>query len=157
LTLGERVRSQKYFDQAFAIARERGRDTYMVDNHYSRYLLETAIEFPDPDEAIECFRIARDIINRQMRDERLHYPYRVALQYVRFVNRFGTRLHEAWVDEIEQAAKAVAERIPELPEERRRNRYVNQCVKDMEYVIYKCNQIRSQLGGRNAATKKHKK
>jgi len=157
LTLGERARSQKYFDQAFAIAREKGRDTYMVDNHYSRYLLETAVEFPDPEEAIECFRAARDIINRQMRDERLHYPYRIALQYVRFVNRFGTRLQEAWVDEIEQAATAVADRIPELPEERRLNRYVRQCKKDMEYVIYKCRNIRKKLGGQKTPTQKEEK
>lgn len=153
LTLGERTRSQKYFDQAFAIARDRGRDAYMVDNHYSRYLLETAVEFPNPDEAIECFRTARDIINRQIRDERLHYPYRVALQYVRFVNRFGTRLQEAWVDEIEQAAKAIADRIPELVEERQRNRYVSQCKRDMEYVLYKCTNIRSNLANQKTEAK----
>jgi hypothetical protein len=46
LTLGKRARSQKYFEQAFSIAQEQGFDTYMVDNHYSRYLLETAVEFP---------------------------------------------------------------------------------------------------------------
>lgn len=142
LTLGERERSQRYFDQAFAIAREARCDTYMVDNHYSRYLLETAVEYPDPAEAMLCFRQGRDIINRQMRDDRLHYPYRVALQYVGFVNRFGTRLTRAWIDEIEQAAQSVSDRIPELPEERRANRYVRQCEKDMDYVLYKCAEMR---------------
>jgi hypothetical protein len=148
LTLGERERSERYFNQAFAIAREHNCDTYMVDNHYSRYLFETAVEYPDPTEAMECFRQGRDIINRQIRDERMHYPYRVALQYVRFVNRFGTRLTESWVDEIEQAAKSVADRIPELPEERRMNRYVQQCEKDMAYVLQRCSDIRRRISNR---------
>jgi tetratricopeptide (TPR) repeat protein len=79
LTLGERERSKKYFDQAYAIARERRDEAYQVDNHYSRYLLETAVEYPEAKEAMECFRHARDIINRQIKDERLHYPYRVTI------------------------------------------------------------------------------
>jgi tetratricopeptide (TPR) repeat protein len=145
LTLGERERSKRYFDQAYAIARERGVDTYQVDNHYSRYLLETAVEYPEPSDAMECFRHARDIINRQIKDERLHYPYRVALNYVRFINRFGTRLKEAWVDEIEQATLAVVERVPELPEERRNNRYVKQCAAELPYVLYKCSQLKARL------------
>jgi hypothetical protein len=90
-----------------------------------------------------------------MRDDRLHYPYRVALQYLRFVNRFGTRLQEAWVDEVEQAATAVANRIPELPEDRRRNRYVRQCEKDMEYVLYKCGDIRKKMLGSKRPTPKN--
>lgn len=150
LTLGERERSKKYFDQAFAIAKERNYDSYMVDNHYSRYLLETAVEYPDVREAMECFRTARDIVSRQIRDERMHYPYRVAINYVRFINRFGTNLQPAWVDEIEQAAKAVANRIPELPDERRNNRYVRQCVKDMDYVLYKCTELRRSLSSNHS-------
>lgn len=142
LTLGERERSKKYFDQAYAIAAERRDDAYQVDNHYSRYLLETAVDYPEAKEAMECFRQARDIINRQIKDERLHYPYRVAINYVRFINRFGSKLQPAWVDEIEQAAKSVAERIPELPAERKENRYVKECAKEMGYVLYKCAELK---------------
>jgi hypothetical protein len=142
LTLGERDRSKKYFDQAYAIARENRYDAYQVDNHYSRYLLETAVDYPEPKEAMECFRHARDIISRQIKDERMHYPYRVALNYVRFINRFGNKLKVAWVDEIEQAAVSIVERIPELPPERRENRYVRECVKAMEYVLYKCAELK---------------
>ena len=91
---------------------------------------------------MECFRQARDIINRQIKDERLHYPYRVALNYVRFINRFGGKLKEAWVDEIEQSARSIADRIPELPQERRENRYVKQCRNEMEYVLYKCAELK---------------
>ena len=142
LTLGETERSKRYFDQAYAISREHRDDTYQVDNHYSRYLLEAAIDYPEPKAAMECFRQARDIINRQIKDERLHYPYRVALNYVRFINRFGGKLKEAWVDEIEQSARSIADRIPELPQERRENRYVKQCRNEMEYVLYKCAELK---------------
>ncbi|HEX7861978.1 MAG TPA: SIR2 family protein [Verrucomicrobiae bacterium] len=146
LTVGESERSKKYFDQAYSIARQKGIEAYQVDNHYCRYLLETAVEFPDAKEAMECFRRARDIINRQIRDERLHYPYRVAINYTRFINRFGPKLKVAWVDEIEQAARSVADRIPELPEDRRSNRYVRECDKEMDYVLYKCGDLKRRLG-----------
>ena len=149
LTLGERERSKRYFDQAYAIARAHRFEAYQVDNHYSRYLLETAVEYPDPKEAMECFRSARDIINRQIKDERLHYPYRVSLQYIRFVNRFGSKLLLAWVNEIEEATKTVIERIPELPEDRRANRYVKQCASELPYVLYKCSDLRRQLHKRS--------
>jgi hypothetical protein len=94
---------------------------------------------------MECFRHARDIINRQIKDERLHYPYKVALNYTRFINRFGGKLKLAWIDEIEQSAKSIAERIPELPEERRLNRYVKECKREMDYVLYKCAELKRRL------------
>jgi hypothetical protein len=51
-------------------------------------------------------------------------------------------LKPAWVDEVEQSAKAIAERIPELPEERKMNRYVKGCAREMDYVLYKCAELK---------------
>jgi hypothetical protein len=95
---------------------------------------------------MECFRHARDIINRQIKDERLHYPYRVALNYTRFINRFGSKLKAAWVDEVEQAARSIADRIPELPPDRKENRYVKECAREMGYVLYKCAELKRRQG-----------
>ena len=56
------------------------------------------------DQAMNHFRQARTIINRQVRDERLHYPFRVAVEYQTFLDRFGSSLRQEQMDEVARAA-----------------------------------------------------
>jgi len=73
---------------------------------------------------MKVLRAARNIINRQMRDERLHYPYRVAIQYQDFLEKFGRKLSPAELFEDRSAARSVLDRISELARRRAKHRHV---------------------------------
>ena len=93
------------------------------------------------DEATENFRLARAILFRQIRDERRHYPYKVAILFQDFLDRFGASLSKAVLEEVSAAATRMLERIGQLPEQRRRHRNVVDCVKAMGYVVNRAKEI----------------
>ncbi len=134
LVIEDLTRAKKYFDTSYSLAEERGWDTFQIDNHFARFLLVQAVQ-RDNKSALENFRTARNIINRQIRDERRHYPYRVAILYQVFFDTFSGRLSKAELLEITSAAKVVLDRIIQLPIERRKHRYVRECERAMEYII----------------------
>ena len=88
LTLGELERAETYFSTAYAFASSRGHSTYQIDNHYARFLLVRAVEHNDTDRCMTSFRRARQIIDNQIKDDRMHYPYRVARSYLPFYENF---------------------------------------------------------------------
>ena len=83
------------------------------------------------------FRKARNIIEEQIKDNRLHYPYRVARSYYTFYEAFETRLDERHLDEIIRGASYIARRIESLPTERRDHRDVSECYSDMQRIMSK--------------------
>lgn len=144
LVIGDLGRAKKYFETSYSLAEDRGWDTFQIDNHFARFLLVQAVENHDHKSALENFRNARNIINRQIRDERLHYPYRVAIQYQNFFDTFARKFSSAELFEISSAAKVVLEQIQRLPVERKKHRYVSECARAMEYIIDRVNELSSQ-------------
>ena len=151
LTLEELDRAEAYFDTAYSFASAGDYGTIQIDNHYARFLLVRATKMPDPDTCMESFRQARLIIERQIKDDRMHYPYRVARLYLDFYEVFESRLDEARSNEIFQAAAFVSDRIQSLPKERRDQRSVVECSDDMAKIIAKKEQTlleeHQRLGG----------
>jgi len=146
----ELERSKKYFDTSYALARKRDKDTYQIDNHYSRYLLRAAIEGASPDDHMLCFRQARNIIHRQIHDvENRHYPYKVARTYQDFYDRFEREFSSDDLNTIAGSASSILNRIAALPEERRKHRYVRECVDSMDYVLARVEESRQRLGKQN--------
>jgi hypothetical protein len=139
---GDLKRAKTYFDTAYSLADNRNFDTFQIDNHFARYLLvATSQSDLAVGRALELFREARAIINRQLQNERLHYPFRVAASYQDFVDQFGSRLNPEGCSEIAEAAEHVLERIAQLPEDRARHPAVRKCGDAMEYVIERCRQL----------------
>lgn len=134
LVIGDLERARRYFDTSYALAERDGWDTFQIDNHYARYLLVRAAEEAPFEEAMGLFREARTLINRQIRDDKLHYPFRVASSYQGFFDRFQGRFSESELKEISQAADTVLQRINALPRERRFNKYVRRCEEAMKYI-----------------------
>jgi hypothetical protein len=145
LVIGDLGRAKKYFDTSYSLAEDRGWDTFQIDNHFARFLLVQAVE-TDYKSAVENFRSARNIINRQIRDERLHYPYRVAIQYQNFFDTFAREFSSSELFEISSAAKTILEQIHRLPAERKKHRYVSECARSMEYIISRVNEISPGIG-----------
>lgn len=81
-----------------------------------------------------AFRKARAIINRQIQEERLHYPYRVAQLYGDFYETFRGKLGTSQVEEIANAAGYITRRIDNLPADRRNQRDVSLCYSKMQNI-----------------------
>lgn len=130
-------RAERYFETAYSLAETRDDyDTYMIDNHFARFLLTKAVDSDNAETCMSVFRKARQIINEQIKTtERLHYPYRVALAYSDFYDAFESRLSPEHRGEIARAAKYVADRIAQLPERTREQKYVVECADAMAYVL----------------------
>ena len=141
LTLGELNRAERYFETSYSLAKARGYDTYQIDNHYARFLLRRAIQLGNPDACMASFRSARNIIERQIKDDRLHYPYRVAKSYYDFYDAFESKIESTYLDEIYRAAMYVIRRIESLPDYRQNHKDVLGCYLDMQRIVAKKEEI----------------
>jgi DNA-binding transcriptional regulator GbsR (MarR family) len=83
---------------------------------------------------MQLFRQARTLINRQIKDDKRHYPFRVASTYQDFFDRFQSKFSEGELKEISQAAETVAQRIEQLHSDRANNKYVRRCKDAMNYI-----------------------
>lgn len=140
LFTGDLSRADKYFDTAYAFAKQYKvkygeYDTFQIDNHYARHLLVTAIERGDVSGFMQYFRRARKILTQQLKSERLHYPYRVAQLYYGLYAEFEESLTQPDAGEIARAAQFVISRSDALPPERQRHKYVKECREGMNYII----------------------
>lgn len=79
-----------YFEKCYALAQKRpGYLTYKIDNHYSRYMLENAIENNLEQDCMDIFRRAHKIlIVTNHGEEKTIYPYRMAGLYVPYYQHF---------------------------------------------------------------------
>lgn len=79
-----------YFDSAYALAKHRaGFDTYQIDNHFARYLLEDVIFSDVDDEFMKAFKQAHAILtDRSHQKDTKYYPFKVARLYLPFYEKF---------------------------------------------------------------------
>ncbi len=79
-----------YFEKCYELASTiKGYDTYKIDNHYCRFILENEIDNGNTSTCMDAFDYAHSIlINTRKGDEKKHYPFRVAGQYERFYKKF---------------------------------------------------------------------
>ena len=142
--IDELFRARKYFETSYSLAKDRDWDTFQIDNHFARYLLLEAVELNDTKQAIDNFRKARVIIDRQMRNERIHYPYKVAILYWDFYNRYSSYFTEGLLIQIKQAADEVLKRIVQLQKYRRMHRNVRDCKNAMERILDSIKEIQEK-------------
>jgi hypothetical protein len=135
-------RAKKYFSTAYSLSEKKGFDTFQIDNHYARLLLVECSQTQMPaTEAMDNFRKARNIINRQLQKERLAYPFRVARSYQDFIDRIGIKLDLNQLKEVRQAVDFVEERLEMTDKYLRNNRYVRDCTHAMIYVKKRCDEL----------------
>lgn len=145
LFIHDLLRSRKYFDTAYALAEGREWNTFQIDNHFARYLLVEAIEKLPASKAMGNFRQAKAIISRQMNNERLHYPYRVAIVYREILDKFGAQLSLPEIEEVAGCATDVLKRIGQLSDFRQRHKYVVECRKAMTYIVARAHEFAVSL------------
>ena len=84
---------------------------------------------------MKSFRQARKLIFEQVKDERRHYPFRVATNISEFYDTFASVLTAEEKQEIARAAKQIGDRIGSLPDDRQQQKYVIECRKAMARVL----------------------
>jgi len=127
LAFGKLDRAERYFKDSYSFA-DPGYNTYQIDNHYARLLLEKALITPTINDAMLLIDEARKIIIQQMGAEIRYYPYRVALGLFRCYDRFmasWTLEQKAYFSRIFQEIKRRCELMTGSLKE---NRYVIECL-----------------------------
>lgn len=83
-------RADKYFETAYAHARKKREfETFPIDNHYARYILENELESGTPETCMEAFLKAHSILMDPIHKTKVRfYPYRVAQNYYPFYEKF---------------------------------------------------------------------
>ena len=123
-------RSGFYFSTAYSHASNLDwYDSFQIDNHYARFLLERAIDTDfNAADRMAPFREARGLLRPQFAEEWRHYPYRVATTFFGFLTRFAANLSSPEKQEIKGAASEIIERIAKLPSDRQAHRSVQECL-----------------------------
>lgn len=84
------VTAQIYFDNAYSFAKkQKDFDTYQIDNHYARYILENEVANGSQATCMKAFEEAHNaLMNPKHKVDSYYYPYRVAQNYYPFYERF---------------------------------------------------------------------
>lgn len=84
------VTAQVYFDNAYAFAKkQKDYDTYQIDNHYARHILENEVANGSQASCMKAFEEAHNaLMNPKHKVDSYYYPYRVAQKYYPFYERF---------------------------------------------------------------------
>ena len=84
------VTAQVYFDNAYSFAKkQKDFDTYQIDNHYARHILENEVANGSQASCMKAFEEAHNaLMNPKHKVDSYYYPYRVAQNYYPFYERF---------------------------------------------------------------------
>lgn len=83
-----------YFDNAYSFAkRKKDFDTYQIDNHYARFILENVIYTNADDDFFRAFLQAHNILtDKKHEKDTKYYPFKVARSYLPFYEKFKSRM-----------------------------------------------------------------
>lgn len=137
---GDYRSAEIYFDNAYSYCRRRrDYDSFQIDNHYARYLLENgAINEFDKD-YMKVFRKANAIItDRSHWKVQKYYPFKVARHYLEFVERYSSKFSDDERNEIKKDCTHILKMIEEFRSNNpnyANRRDVRECEKNMNRII----------------------
>ena len=129
------VRAGKYFETSYSYGEDKGYDLFQIDNHYARYLLLRIIKEKNWRDPFDVFIEAHAIVSRQMANDRLSYPYRVARLYANFYKVYELSLSIEQLQVITDIAKQIYSKISFLPDEKRAHKNIQECESAMKQIL----------------------
>lgn len=100
------------FENAYAFSEETNFDTYQIDNHYARFLLEDAVTNGLSHNYMAVFKDAREkLMTKRRGDEYKYYNFRVAHLYLDYYNAFRSNLSPAEIGEFIRACIEMREGV----------------------------------------------
>jgi tetratricopeptide (TPR) repeat protein len=131
-------KAEGYFDTAYSLANKREwYDTYQIDNHYARFLLESRTRSELWGDYFIVLCDAHKLVTKQMQDK-VHgfYPFRVATRYLDLVERRRNEFSPDQVVEIREMCHEILNHLRNSAEQlRRHQRNANECKKALERVL----------------------
>ncbi|TGL69748.1 SIR2 family protein [Leptospira kmetyi] len=139
LAINEFDRAKKYFDTAYSYAEGIDwYDTYQIDNHFARFLLENEIEIGSKETCMRSFKEAHAILTRK--NDNMHYTFKVALNYIAFFDRFGEQISIADKNYFRSACEVIVKKgesyLTKVPNYRQ-SKYVIECVDRLRVTMSK--------------------
>lgn len=121
--------ADEHFKTAFGLARRRGGyDPYQIENQFARFLIESRTESMKWGDAYEALKTAHEIIARQMSNfAEGYYPYRVARNYLAFVEANNTAFNAEEKGRIIEWCKHLLALGKKAPETIRSTQYWKEC------------------------------
>lgn len=134
--------ADSFFNAAYSFADKRDSfDTFQLDNHYARYLLENEIYNGSIETCMEQFTKSHNILsNRTDQNRNRHYPIKVARNYGRFYDHYFDLLNEQDKRIFLISCKEILMRIEDYNKvvpEYSRHRVVNDCFLELSKIIIK--------------------
>ena len=130
LFLRDFPRAESYFKTAYGCCGPTYDRTF-IDNHYARYLLESAIGGPDAPlplpEAEKRLERVKTLLQPQFKEE-MYYPYRVALNLEQFIKIYGAELSDASRDGLGRFIDHILLRAKQAIARGQGHRYIYSCV-----------------------------
>lgn len=134
MAFGELDRAQRYFKDAYSFVSE-GYNTFQIDNHYARLLLEKALIASSSKDALLLIDEAKKIIFQQMNSEVRYYPYRVALGLFKCYERFLDSWSPNEAIYFMRIFQEVKVRCEKIKGNLRQNRYIVDCLSKATRVL----------------------
>lgn len=134
--------ADSFFETAYSLSnKHESFDTFQIDNHYARYLLENEIYNGSKDTCMEQFIKAHRILsNRSDTNRNRHYPIKVARNYARFYDHYFHSLSEQDKRIFLISCKEILMRIDDynrIVPEYSRNRVVTECFVELSKLVVK--------------------
>ncbi len=136
LALGQLDRSGRYFKSAYSFAAASGGyNTFQIDNHYARWLLESSLLEVDIEDGKRMVDKAVSIVLQQMAEEVKFYPYRVAIGVFKFYDKHKTQFSALNKKSFLKIFVEIRRRANASPAHLQNNKYLIECLRKAESAI----------------------
>ena len=107
------VTANLYFNNAYSFAKRYADfDTYQIDNHHARFILENEVLYGAQSTCMQAFKEAHSILmNPKHKVDSYYYPYRVAIKYYPFYEKFFGGMNKKEQEAFMSACEEMLNRI----------------------------------------------
>lgn len=122
-------RAEIYFSTAYSFARKlENYDTFQIDNHYARFLLQKAVTEESMLDAMKQVYDARDIVLKQVKSEVRNYPFRVARGLFDAYDTLSPRMSDDMKKQLRASLAEIFRRASDITGKLRNDRYIQECI-----------------------------
>jgi len=139
LSIQDYPNADRYFQTAYSFADPKtGYDTYKIDNHYARHLLENEIYYGNQQSCMAQFVKAHALITKPNSHSERHYPIRVAFNYIRFHDNYFNGMTEPEKVVFVRSCREIVYKIEEYnlsTEQYKRLKEVEMCYSGLNRIL----------------------
>lgn len=127
---------ETYFDSALSLASGNTKKTVDIENHISRFLLESRMKSNNYPDFFAAFSRAHEIIMDQInRNNNEYFPYKQARQYLQYITFRGIEFTSEELDRFNAACNEIKASASAFRSQPRGRRILRECVFNMDRAI----------------------